>query len=129
MSVHLKLILLWKRGKIKTYHSSGTITEKTIQWFRLPVNDPVSVQPKHYIYWNEKKCWNTEPNYITKTNHLTRTSLYNQYTENVKDWACRPLTFSQMQQSCPDETSYDNQTETFWSSDMLQFSLPSLLKS
>ena len=41
---------------------------------------------------------------LSETHHLTRASLYNQYTQDVKDRAGRRLTFSQMQQSCPDET-------------------------
>ena len=41
---------------------------------------------------------------LSKIPHLTRTSLYNRYTGNVRGRSDRPLTFSQMQQSCPDET-------------------------
>ena len=75
--IHLKSILLWKREKVRTYHSSGTITQKSIQWFRLSVNDPVSVQPKHYIEIKKKvlEHWTK----LSKTHHLTRTSWYNQY--------------------------------------------------
>ena len=66
---------------------------------------------------------------LSKTHYLSRTSLHSQYTENVKDWADIPLTFSQMQQSCPDETYHDDKAKTFWCPDMSRFSFSSLLKS
>ena len=74
---HLKLILHWKRGKIRNSdpnHSSGTLTQKSIQCFRQQINDPISIQPK-YCTDMEKNLgqWIKE----SQTHHLTRASPYN----------------------------------------------------
>ena len=101
---HLKSTLLWKNGKIRnsdhTYYYSATINQKSIQWHRLQINVTVSIQPKYCIEMKKLEHWIK----LSKTHYLTRASPYNQSTENVKDWADRPLTFSQMQQSSSDET-------------------------
>ena len=62
-----------KRGKIRNsdpYHSSGTLTQKSIQQFRQQINDPISIQPKQCTYMETLDHWIKE----SQTHHLTRTS-------------------------------------------------------
>ena len=73
---HLKSILLWTWGKIRNfdhpYHFSGTLTQKSIQWFRLQINDPVSIQPKHYTEMEKKVGHWTR---VSKIKYLTIQSI------------------------------------------------------
>ena len=72
---NIKPILLWKKGKIRNsdlYNSSGTLTQKSLQWFRLQINDPVSIQPEHCIEVEKKLGHLAKVNQIQ---HLTRASI------------------------------------------------------
>ena len=69
----LKLMLFRKKGKIRNsdpYHFSGIITQKSIQWFRLQINDSISMQSKHCIEM-EKKLW------LSQIHRSARASPYN----------------------------------------------------
>ena len=105
----LKSILLWKTGKFlnsdHTYHYSNTITQKSIWWLRLQIVTLFPYNQNTALKWKKKKLEHCTK--VSKTHYLTsaRASPYNQFTEKVKDWANRPLIFSRMQQTSPDETS------------------------
>ena len=66
-----------KRGKIRNsdpYHSNGTLTQKSIQWFRQQINDLISIQAKHCTDMEKKlQHWIKE----SQTHHITRASPYN----------------------------------------------------
>ena len=64
-------------------------------------------------------CWNTEPYSVKPL--ISPEPLYIINTQNVKDRSDKPLTFSQMQQSCPDETYYGDKAEAFWPPDVTIF--------
>ena len=66
----LKSILLWKKGGNRNsdlYHSSGTPTEKSVQWFRQQINNTIFIQPKHSTDMKKKlEQWIKE----SQTHHL-----------------------------------------------------------
>ena len=54
-----------KLGTLTHYLSSGTLTQKSIQWFRQQINDPISIQPKHCT--GMEKRWDTRSKTVNHT--------------------------------------------------------------
>ena len=87
---HLKSILLRKMAKNRnsdSYHSSGTLTQKFIEWFRLQINDRFHITKTSH--WNGIKVGTLDQ---SKSYTPSYQSLSLESTENVRE------------QSSPDET-------------------------
>ena len=75
-----------------------------------------------------EKRWETGPTPVKQT--ISPEPLHTIHRECERSSnLTRPIKFPWIQQRSPDETQYDDRTEAFWSPNMSQFSLPSLLKS